>query len=198
MVARKRILIVEGGGDRNHALQIECRRAFQALQKSAGLTGTLARVYPEGGRKQAYDLFCAELKEAGAQDRIVLLVDAEEIVTASARWQHVKDRQGDGWEKPPGADESHLHFMAVTMETWLLAQPSALAKVFVAAFKPDAIPQWPNLEKVPKATINTTIDKATGGYDKGQHSFRALAEVSAPALEASCASAKTLFDQLRS
>lgn len=194
---RKKLLIVEGGGDRNTELSIACRKAFSALQLSAGVQQQ-ARVVAAGGRKAAYDKFVTEFSNAGEQDRIVLLVDAEEVVTTGARWQHVKDRQGDGWAKPDGADERHLYFMAVTMETWLLAEPSGLAKVFGGAFKPGTIPKWPNIEQVPKTRINTTIGKATGGYDKGQHSFSALAGVSALALEASCPSAKALFDHLRS
>lgn len=193
----QRLLIVEGGGDHNAELKTACREAFTKLQEAAGVKNR-ARVRPAGGRKAAYDLFCHELSEAAEGDLVALLVDAEDVVTAKSRWEHVAHRPGDGWKKPDDATEDHLHFMAVTMETWLLAEPSGLKAVFGPAFKPDEIPKWFGFEAVPKSTINATIAKATGGYDKGRHSFRALAKVSTPALEAACPSAKALFDHLRS
>lgn len=208
MVARKtvkRLLIVEGGGDHNQALQAECREAFRKLQESAGLGGRLARVYPAGGRKAAYDLFCAELGRAGPGDSVVLLVDAEEVVTAAKRWQHVKDREGDGWQKPAGTTEEDIHFMAVVMETWLLADPAALEQVFGDQFDQTRLPAWPDLEAVPKSAIydvlrkaTTTKDKPHGAYDKGQHSFKVLKAVAAPQLQYRCPSAKAFFDHLRS
>jgi hypothetical protein len=201
----RRVLIVEGGGDHNPSLQSECREAFCKLQESAGLTGRLARVYAAGGRKAAYDLFCAELAKAKEGDIVVLLVDAEEIVTAATRWQHVKDREGDGWDLPAGAGEEHLHFMAVVMETWLLADPAALGAVFGNQFDATKITSWTALETVPKGAIYAAMKKATASqdkphcaYDKGAHSFKALKAASARNIEARCPSAKALFDYLRS
>lgn len=200
MVARGRgacgVLIVEGGGDRNMALRTACREAFSGLQAGAGVTRRL-RVHAMGGRKAAYDRFVHEFAAASRGEKVVLLVDAEEVVTGTDRWQHVKQRPGDGWDKPKGAEEHHLHFMAVAMETWLLADPHALARVFGKDFKPGVIPKWPALEAVSKATINDTLQRATGGYDNGEHSFRALQHVSPSVLEAACPSAKELFDHLR-
>jgi hypothetical protein len=206
MVAKKgpkRLLIVEGGGDHNQALQAECREAFTRLQESAGVKER-ARVCPAGGRKAAYDKFCAELGKAGEGDRVVLLVDAEDVVIAKTRWQHVRTRFDDSWHQPEGTTEEHLHLMAVTMETWLLADPSSMKLVFEQRFDESKIPKWTSLESVPKSDINQALKTAITprndrdrGYDKGRHSFRALKHVSASTLESKCPSAKALFDTLR-
>jgi hypothetical protein len=201
VVAPKRLLIVEGEGSRNHALKIECREAFTRLQERAGVGRRKAKVMPAGGRKQAYDVFCSELQRASRDDVVVLLVDAEDVITAPTRWGHVRARTGDGWERPAGATEDHLHFMAVIMETWLLADPPALQAIVGPGFDASKIPAWPKLEDVPKAAIYDALRRAThaGGtaYDKGAHSFKALARVDAAKLEAACPSALALFEHLR-
>jgi hypothetical protein len=198
----KRVLIVEGGGDHNQALQTECRKAFKALQESAGIPRK-ARVCVAGGRTKAYDRFKSELKTAQEGDRIVLLVDAEEVVAqGQTRWGHVKQRGGDGWEMPSGATEDNLQFMAVVMETWLLAEPTGLETALQGVFDAALVPKWPDHEAIPKQKIYDTLKRATtgqarDGYDKGQHSFKALMAVQATVLAARCPSAKSLFDVLK-
>ena len=171
------------------------------LQESAGLKGRCARVVVGGGRKAAYDAFCQLLSESAKGDSVWLLVDAEDAVVASSRWEHVRTRVGDGWKCPPGATENHLHLMNQVMETWLLADPAALKEVFKARFAPAAIPAWPDLEAVPKLTIYDALKKATGAgtnaYDKGQHSFKVLALVDATKLAQACAAAAALFTSLK-
>jgi len=79
---RKRLLFVEGGGDKNPSLASECRRAFSKLFEKAGITlrpGVIAC----GGRKSAYDQFCAALADDDAD--VWLLVDAEDTVAAGPR-----------------------------------------------------------------------------------------------------------------
>lgn len=197
VVRPRRLLVVEGGGNDNQALKAECRRAFAELQRSAGIRRR-ARTIVAGGRAQAYDRFCNELSEASSGDVVVLLVDSEEVPTSNSRWKHVAQRKGDGWSQPPNATENDLHFMTVVMETWLLADPAALQAVFGRRFKAGAIPAWPDLEAIPKSTVYSTLEKATShGYDKGQHSFKALARVDASRLQAACPAARALFDRLR-
>lgn len=132
---------------------------------------------------------------------MVLLVDSEEVVTAATRWEHVRGRQGDGWERPSGAGEEHLFFMSVVMETWLLADPSALAATFGAAVDLSRLPAWPALEQVPKDRVYAALRDATGhgrgSYDKGKHSFKVLERVNPVTLAARCPSAAALFDRLR-
>jgi hypothetical protein len=208
----KRTLVVEGGGNNNQALQAELRRAFQSLQAKADVPKKYG-VVAAGGRQRAYEKACQIAMEASAEDRIVLLVDAEAVfkppdtedvddanekvrLTAAARWDHVGARDGDHWGRPEGSPEVRLHFMAVNMETWLLADPPCLQAVVGDRFNGDRIPRWPSLEAVPKDAVMRAIEAATGGYQKGAHSFKALEKVNVRVLRDLCPEADALFAAL--
>lgn len=107
-------LIVEGGGD-NDALKTECRKGFCSFLEQAGFKGRLPRIVAAGGRSRAYDQFCTAKATCQQGDVVVLLVDSEAPVAVAAKsarpWEHVKNRQGDGWSKPDGAADDDLHFM---------------------------------------------------------------------------------------
>lgn len=180
--SRKRELYVEGGGVRNPSLASECRRAFSKLFEAAGVPHR-PRVIACGGRKRAYDQF-RDAHDAGEVEAW-LLVDSEEPVSASSPWTHVKERKGDGWERPPDATDEQLHFMHVCMETWLVADPDALAKVLGSKLDKSKLPPIASLERSNKQKLYDALSAAakptpSGDYGKGSHSFRVLAEL-APA-----------------
>lgn len=101
-------LFVEGGGD-NKRLRTECRRGFRKLLERAGLTGRMPRIVPCGGRSAAYDDFCTAQRASASL--AMLLVDAEAKVTATSPWDHVKNRRGDGWDRPGNATNDQLHLI---------------------------------------------------------------------------------------
>ena len=181
---RKRELYVEGGGDKQPALASECRRAFGKLFEKANVKQR-PRVVVCGGRKSAYDQFCKAHSE-GKTD-VWLLVDAEERVAAGPPfdpWSHVKARRGDGWDRPHGATDAQLQLMNVVMEAWLLADQAALIEVFGPKLDTSKLyAEGPTLETRSKPSIYDALAAATkptpsGGYGKGTHSFKVLAEVS--------------------
>ena len=59
----RRVLYVEGGGDRNPSLASECRRAFSKLFEKAGIQRR-PKVVACGGRQSAYDRFCTAHQSA--------------------------------------------------------------------------------------------------------------------------------------
>jgi hypothetical protein len=195
---QKRELYVEGGGDRNPSLASECRRAFSKLFEKAGVQHK-PRVIVCGGRKNAYDQFL-HAHEAGGVEAW-LLVDSEEPVTSSdSPWDHVKTRKGDGWDRPLGATDEQLHFMHVCMETWLIADPDALAKIFGSKFEKSKLPAIATLEKSNKQKLYESLSAASkatpaGRYGKGDHSFRVLGEV-APQKLRQLAWAKRFLDAM--
>jgi hypothetical protein len=179
-----RQLFVEGGGDRNPSLASECRRAFSQLLEKASV-GQRPRVIACGGRKAAYDQFCIAHRNAKA--KVWLLVDAEDCIAAGPPcnpWDHVKNRPGDHWERPDGATDDQLHFMNVSMETWLIADRTALVRVFGPKLDKGKLPaEGARLETQPKRSINDALKAATKStpakrYGKKAHSFKVLAVVS--------------------
>jgi hypothetical protein len=118
----------------------------------------------------------------------MLLVDAEALVTAMSPWDHVKARPGDGWDKPGGATDDHLHLMVQCMESWFLADRLAMRAFFGQGFQESALPPATAVaEAVEKTDLNARLTQATrhtktkGTYRKGEHSFRLLATLD-PAL----------------
>lgn len=168
----KVVVYMEGGGD-TKAQAGPLRDAARAWIEAAVPTAKKkVRVVACGGRQDAYEAFCIGL-DANEDAFCMLLVDAEELVTAPSRWAHVKQRTGDGWDRPDGTSEDNLHFMAVVMETWLVADPDALSAWFKAGFNPKHLPGHKNLEQVVKADVYRGLDAATrpsqrGPYGKGK------------------------------
>ena len=194
-------LYVEGGGDRNPS-KTRCRQAFRAFLLNAGLEGRLPRIFASGGRQQAYDDFRHALHTSRDDDRAVLLVDSEGPVAMDVgRWQHLEDR--DGWDKPAGADDDHVHLMVQCMEAWFLADRAALARYFGGGFGENSLPRRAEVEEVPKQDIERGLNDATrnsrpkGAYHKGRDSFAILAELDPDKVANASPHAKRFLETLR-
>ncbi len=176
-------LYVEGGGDHNKSLQTLCRKGFSEFLHKAGFDGRMPRIVACGGRRKAFDDFKTAL-EQNPQNPAALLVDSEGAVRSQSPWQHVERRQGDGWEKPSGATDDHLHLMVQTMEAWFHADVRELETFYGQHFRPKALknPNPAGIETIPKADLFAGLKAATascqkGEYSKGDHSFRILARI---------------------
>lgn len=168
---------VEGGGDRRQQ-QAQLRKAFSEFIRKAGLEGNMPGVIACGSRDATFDDFEDGHKESGAI--AILLVDSEDPVTADTPWQHLQDR--DGWTRPPDSDPDQIHLMVQVMESWFVADRVALASFYGSGFRSSAIPQWPEIEDVPKEDVLSNLRRATSGtrkgsYHKGRHGFEMLGKL---------------------
>lgn len=179
-------LYVEGGGD-SAALKTACREGFSSFLEKAGLKGYMPRVVACGGRQDAFESFSTAINNG---DAAVLLVDSEAPVSAQHQqgaldtwkpWQHLKQRQGDGWDKPAPAVDTDCHLMVQCMESWFLADRKTLKEFFGQGFKENSLPAAGNaLESVSKAQVYQSLANATkdcktkAQYGKGEHSFKLL------------------------
>lgn len=193
-------LIVEGGGNNNSALQSECRRAFRKLLEAAGFVGRLPRIVAGGGRSAAYDQFCTAVR---AGEGAVLLVDSEAAVTATSPWDHVKQREGDGWKKPDGAADDQLHLMVQCMESWFLADRKAMREFFGNGYREKVLPPLTaKIENVKKEDLYNKLEAASrdtktkGKYGKGEHSFKLLARLDPDLVRAASPWAERFFSTL--
>ena len=69
--------------------------------------------------------------------------------------------------------------MVQVMESWFVADREALADFYGSGFRSSAIPQWPEIEEVPKGDVLSKLRQATsdtqkGSYRKGRHGFEIL------------------------
>jgi len=190
-------VFLEGGGDQQRTLT-ECRKGFRLLFQKIVPEGRQPRLVACGGRKQAYDRFCGALSATDAGDP-VLLVDSEAPVTGGV-WDHLRNR--DGWAKPQGTTENHVHLMVQCMETWFLADKEFLAKYYGQGFNAAALRGNPRIEDVPKVDVQNALIAATwhsetkGQYHKTEHGFDILAGLNPDVLRRCSPHADRLFKAL--
>lgn len=179
-------LYVEGGGDAA-ALKTVCREGFKLFLEKAGLKGSMPRIVACGGRQDAFESYCTAIKNG---DEAVLLVDSEDAIAGKHQqgeaatwqpWQHLKQRKGDGWDKPAAGADADCHLMVQVMESWFLADRETLKKFFGQGFKEKSLPAaGKTIESVAKTQIYQSLADATkdcrskAPYGKGEHSFKLL------------------------
>lgn len=188
-------IYVEGGGE--GSLKPKCRKGFTEFIKRAGFEERMPRIMACGSRDNTYDKF----KTAHEDNKLcILLVDAEDSIKAGDKpWQHLNKR--DGWSKPSNATEEQCHMMVLIMESWFLADKEALQEYYGQGFRADAIPQYNNVEIVPKDDVLDKLRQATrntkkGSYSKGSHSFNILATLNPDKIKQASPYAKRFLDQL--
>lgn len=193
-------LYIEGGGD--SAFQDTLfREGWQTFFQKAGLAGRMPRIFRGGGRNATFDAYQTAVRTKKPDELPLLLVDSEALISEdTAAWAHLA--ACDGWVRPPNVGDDDAFLMVCCMETWFLADREALKKFFHDCWRDSALPQWPNLETVPKETILEKLAQATAGcgkkaYSKGKRSFEILKVISPVIVEAKCPGAKRLLDRLR-
>lgn len=175
---------IEGGGS-SKDLRARCREGFHDFLRKALGHRRKPRIVACGSRWEAFDDFKTKLRTKGTDDACLLLVDSEDVLQPDVPvWAHVRSREGDRWERPDGAQDDDLHFMAVCMESWLIADTDSLSLFFGDGFQCNALPTREDLENVPKHDVLRALQRATratrkGEYRKGKLSFQALATVDA-------------------
>ncbi|NYH97485.1 hypothetical protein FHX63_000261 [Cupriavidus plantarum] len=191
-------------------MRTACREGFSKFITRAGLTKR-PRIVACGSRRDAYESFCTAV--AGGEDAM-LLVDSESAVAADHQvgepttwrpWAHLKNRPGDGWDKPAGSSDTDCHLMVQCMEHWLLAHREQLEAYFGQGFQRNVLPAAAQgIETVTKAVAYNSIQSATknsktkGQYGKGQHSFELLALIDPAKVLAASPWAKRFVVELRS
>ena len=97
---------------------------------------------------------------------VILLIDSERPVAEGASvWAAIK--AGHGVDRPSGAEEGHAFLMVQCVETWLVADPDALAAYYGQGFKRERLPKRTDLEEEPKADVQRKLEAAVGGIGGG-------------------------------
>lgn len=160
-------IFVEGGGHSKRTQQ-RLREAFDRFltqPKDAARERRIRwRLAICGGRGQTYRDFAWALR-AFPEAFNVLLVDSEAAV-ARRPPEHL--RTHDNWDCSLGTEENY-HLMVQAMEAWLIADPEALALFYGPRFGARAIPKQQNVEEIPKVDLQTSLENATRGTQKGPY-----------------------------
>jgi len=167
-------IYMEGGGDKA-ALHKILRDGMKSFLEKANFQNNMPSIVACGGREQAFDRFCTAIHQG---KHAFLLVDSESPVTCESPWEHLKNRQGDKWEKPDNVTDNECHLMVQCMESWFLADIDTLADFYGKGFNRKVLATT-NIEIIDKQTVFKQLEKATqntlkGKYNKGNHSFYLL------------------------
>lgn len=202
---RKVSVFVEGGGDsKNQSANIACRKAFRSVAQKLDVKN-MPTFVACGSRTSTWEIAWQAYSNRDPEDCVFLLVDSEEKPSEANNlpqfaWKHLRERQFDRWLSLSPINSNYVFLMVTTMETWLIADPSALKSFFSHNFNSDLIPDWLNLEEVEKPRPLEILKKASAEcasvYEKGKISFEILEKVSPSIVASRCPHAKFFFDRL--
>lgn len=192
-------IYMEGGGDSNNgraALRQGMDEFLGELKQVARTRSWEWKLACVGSRNNAFRAF-RRATERGEADVVILLVDAEDPLQGAPR-DHL--RQRDRWEMG-FAEESSVHLMVQTMETWLVADGDALAAYYGQGFRESALPRTRDLESVTKREIERALETATrettkGRYHKIRHASQLLKRIRPVRVRERCAACGRFLDFL--
>ncbi len=192
-------IYMEGGGkgkENRAALRLGMDAFLQSHKEAARDKALHWKLVCCGPRDEAFKRFRNAVNGKDATV-FVLLVDAEGPVNQSIR-DHLRSR--DGWNLS-FASEDTVHLMVQTMETWIVADSTALRKYYGQGFKVNQLPKTTNLETVPRADIELSLREATKGtqkgrYQKNRHASDLLKRIDVKKVKGSCAYCQRLFNVL--
>ena len=96
----------------------------------------------------------------------MLLVDSDKAVSnTSSMCEEI--RRGSTWDNAVVVDDRQLHFMVQVMESWFLADKSALEDYYGRSFRTNRLPSNPNVEQIQKADVESGLRSATRETGKG-------------------------------
>jgi hypothetical protein len=88
--------------------------------------------------------------------------------------------------------------MVETMETWIVADPDALAAYYGQRFRTNALPHHQDLEELAKIFVATALEQATrhtqkGAYRKIRHASDLLKRIAPQKVRRRCPSCERMF-----
>ena len=193
-------IYMEGGGDSGASAKAALRQGMDAFlepfKQAARDKSWHWKLVCCGSRNETNDRF-RNAVNYGEDGVYILLVDSEGPVNLSVR-QHLQSR--DGWDLSAVADEN-IHLMVQSMEAWIVADPTALAKYYGQGFRAAALPKRENLEDAPKRDVELGLRQATqntgkGRYHKIRHASELLKRIDNATVASRCSHCKRLFEVL--
>jgi len=193
-------IYAEGGGDGKES-RAQIRAGFHSFLRDliqvARDKGFRFNIVPCGPRNAAFEAFKNSLHaNPGAVN--LLLVDSEGELQGTP-WRHLELR--DGWP-PIGISDDRCHLMVQAMESWLIADRTALAHFYGPNFNPNQIPGNQNVEEIDRHILLVGLKHATrnttkGEYQKVRHASQLLALLDVNAVRGRAPNCERLFSTLQ-
>ena len=192
---------MEGGGDGRDAkaaLRLGMDSFLTGIKQAAREKSLRWKLVCCGSRHEAFRRFRSSFNNR--QHTItILLVDAEGPVNRPVR-DHLRRR--DEWDLAFASDDV-VHLMTQTMETWIIADPDALAEYYGPNFQRNALPTALNLETTAKDDVEDALKAATrltrkGAYHKIRHASGLLKRINSREVKQRCPGCARLFRTMHS
>ena len=157
----------EGGGGttgKRHYLDGEFRKAWkeflQPLADRARQRGIWKfRCIPGRGGSATGKQFANPLPEDAGALRILLIDSEGPVNNVATPWAVVKQK------RPDWASDKDCYLMVQCLESWLLADVETLREYYnsrgKACFRENKIKAWQELEKIPRKTLQDSLEAAT-------------------------------------
>lgn len=178
-------IYIEGGESKE--AKIRCREGFRKLFEKSGFQDErMPRLIACGGRNSAFDAFKTAHANKKNSAYIAMLVDSEDpVVDLELTWKHLEVR--DRWTKPAGATNEQVLFMTTCMETWIVADRTALKGHYKSNLQATALPALDDLENRNRHDVHRSLEHATrnckNAYSKGERSFEVLTKLNPTVLK---------------
>ena len=188
-------IYIEGGasgsnpdGSSSKYLTIRCQEAFHTLLDRMGFKGRKPRLVACGGRARVYADFCTAHEAGGAGYRAMWIDSEEPMADIEQAWQHLASvTTVPTWERPNGATDDQVLFMTTCMETWIVADRSALRSLYGNRLQENALPPSNGLETRDRHYVQGRLIHATrnckNAFAKGKRSFEVLEKLDADILK---------------
>ena len=191
-------IFMEGGGrgSKRH-LRLGMAAFLQPLAEAARGKSLPFNVVLCGSRENTFRRFRDTVDNADPNETQILLVDSETLVTLPAQ-AHL--RETDRWDLSFALEQT-IHLMVQVMETWIVADPKALARYYGQAFNVGKLPKRRDLEQEPKTSVEAALRDATkdtgkGVYHKIRHAGELLKRLAQARVKDRCRHCKRLFEAL--
>jgi hypothetical protein len=191
-------LYIEGGGDSKEQ-HSRCREGFRKLLERSGFSGRMPRIIAGGGRNATFRSFAIAIR-SGECKYPILLVDSEDVLSNSntRAWEHLAER--DNWERPQRVEDDQAQLMVTCMETWIIADRTALRTYFGAFIRESSLCSIIDLETRHRHEIQEALADATNNckkiYRKGERSFEIVAQLNPEILKHHLPHFKSFVDAL--
>ena len=179
-------IYVEGGGPADRVTNIRCREGFRKLLAKCGLDESRFQVTACGGGGDAWNDFKDAHEDAGGAYYVALLIDSESpVANIEETWKHLIEEHS--WQRPPDAQDDQVLLMTTCMETWIVADRSALYAHFGQCLLVSELPDLDGLEKLRRGAVKNRLQDATRScpapYGKGANSFEVLSKLDPTVVE---------------
>ena len=173
---------------------------FRELKEAARENKISFKIIPSANTQSTYDEFILSV-ENSPNSFNVLLVDSDEAIGEDESAQSFLQKKYKKW-KLQKIEENQCHLMVQLMESWFFADKDKLAEFYGQNFNRNALSNNTNVEKIPKANIESGLANATrntqkGEYHKTRHGAKLLELINPNKVRESAPHCERLFVTIR-